>query len=342
MLTPLDEYVYDLPWQVHTPEVYVDDATVIVVGEKGTVQGIAVAAAKGLVTAFEQGAGLPVSRTKGQVTASSLGLAREIAYKLRGLGCKATRTMKVLGVDTAAGRGNLHQTQRIRLSATQKKAKRMRKLKKTGADVRQIAQPGLVPGTAYGTRVIGMTPVVLRGLRRTMAIALPESAKSASLTLKYMVSEKPKLDPTYQACAAPAMFWARLAFGGGAGTHQAMQDAWLKQVPRLGMSKRPWQLVAGPAGATTMVLRKLGWISSSAFAWKLCDGTCIDLRSLAPSSLAKFIDAAVEAALWKEWAAAGSAGQEPFKRDPGGTGCLTSGSSARAEVGIGHPCRQDA
>lgn len=70
MLTPLEEYVACLPWQVRCPEVYVDDATVLVIGQVGTVEDIVVKAAVGLIKAFVGGAGLPISLTKGQVTVS--------------------------------------------------------------------------------------------------------------------------------------------------------------------------------------------------------------------------------------------------------------------------------
>ena len=135
MLTPLDEYAAELPIQVRQPEVFVDDATVMVVGRQGTVVDLTVRAARGLVQAFEEGAGLPVSRTKGQVTSSNLQVARDIAHRLRALGCKSARTMKVLGVDTAAGRGGIHKTQRIRLSAMGKRSARLWRLKKVGAKV---------------------------------------------------------------------------------------------------------------------------------------------------------------------------------------------------------------
>lgn len=52
MLTPLDEYVFNLPPQVSTTEVYVDDATVRVTGKAGAVPRIAVKAANGLIRAF--------------------------------------------------------------------------------------------------------------------------------------------------------------------------------------------------------------------------------------------------------------------------------------------------
>jgi hypothetical protein len=168
MLTPLDEYVATLPKEVQTPEVYVDDATVTVVGRRGKVADITVRAALGLFKAFEEGARLPVSRTKGRVTASTTKLSKEIAHRLRRSGCRATKTMAVLGIDTAAGRGNLHGHQRTRMTAMQKRARSMKRLKGAGANVSRLAEGAIVPGVSHGTRLTGMTPSVLHRLRRTM------------------------------------------------------------------------------------------------------------------------------------------------------------------------------
>ena len=100
--------------------------------------------------AFEQGAGLPVFRTKGQVTSSSNIIANRISRRLKKLGMKATRKMAVLGINTAAGKGDLHAGQRLRLSAMQKRTFRIAKLKRAGANVRDVTRAELVPGTAYG------------------------------------------------------------------------------------------------------------------------------------------------------------------------------------------------
>ena len=83
MITPLDNYVDSVPPQVQQPEIYVDDGTVLVIGKKGTVEDITVKAAKGLANAFEVGASLPVSRSKGRVVASDAKLAGRIAGRLR-------------------------------------------------------------------------------------------------------------------------------------------------------------------------------------------------------------------------------------------------------------------
>ena len=212
MLTPLDEYVQQLPRQAKPPEIYVDDGTITIVGRAGTVATIATEAALGLVRAFEHGAGLPVSRTKAQVTGSTMGLARNIAGRLRHLGCKAVRAMKVLGIDTAAGRGGIRSSQRQRMTAMDKRAARFKRLLKWGASIVNVVKTGVAAGASYGTPVIGLIPSVVARLKRTFAMALPHKAKSASLTLRYLTSRSFKLEPSFVACEAPLMFWCKVAF----------------------------------------------------------------------------------------------------------------------------------
>ena len=108
----------------------------LIIGQTGTVEDIAVRTAKRLGETFATGYGLLVSKTKGQVTASNKTLANRISQRLRRLGVKATRTLQVSGVDTPAGRGGLHKEQRVRFNAMQKLAYRLRTLKKVGACVR--------------------------------------------------------------------------------------------------------------------------------------------------------------------------------------------------------------
>lgn len=199
----------------------------------------------------------------------------------------------------------------------QRPARRLRFLKRAGARIRNVAQGEVVSGTAYGTKVIGMLPSTLHKLRQTIVIALPDRAKSASITLQYLSSNRPKLDPTFGAVSAPVLFWTHLAFGGDQEDHQCMQKPWRTQAPLLGRSARPWTQVAGPAGSTTMALRFIGWIASSAFHWGLPDGTVLDVRTAAPSTVIKLLESAIEQALWTAWAKAPSAKNEHFQRDPG-------------------------
>lgn len=71
-----------------------------------------------------------------------------------------------------------------------------------------------------------MAPATLQRLRRTMVIAVPDRANSASVTLQYLSSDEPRLDPTFGAFEAPLGFWINLAFDGSEGDHQCMQGAW--------------------------------------------------------------------------------------------------------------------
>jgi hypothetical protein len=323
MLTPLDEFVQNLPIQVRMPEVFVDDATVVIVGKVGTVAKIATQAAKDLARAFEQGCSLPVSATKGQVTGSTMALGREIAKRLVKLGCKAVRAMKVLGIDTAAGRGGLRATQNLRCTALGKKVRRLLRLRQAGPDFVNVVRSS-APMVTHGSRVIGMQPSVLDRMKRTLAVALPHRAKSASLSLRFLTAPTFRLEPSFAACEAPLLFWCKLAFDarGDRSVIFEMNRAWRRQAIRLGWSKRPWSLVAGPAGAVVLTLKRLGWVASTAFNWKTQDGVCLDIRDDAPKSIRKLIFEAVEKCLWREWAAKGDQclrrGPEDFIREPGG------------------------
>ena len=151
-----------------------------------------------------------------------------------------------------------------------------------------------------------------------MTLALLGRAKSASVHLKFATSDKPHLDPTYAAFNGPISFWAKLAFGASDAEQAEMQRAWQRQVPRLGRSGKPWQAVAGPAGATTMVMRNLGWQATSAFRWILGRFGVVDVRDFPPHSLKTLLWEAVKDYLWKDWAEAPSAKAEAFSLDPGG------------------------
>ena len=125
-----------------------------------------------------------------------------------------------------------------------------------------------------------------------MALGLPNRSKSASVFLQFLTAPNPEQDPTFAACLGPIGYWARNAFAGSAELWADMQTAWQKQAPRLGLAGTPWQRVAGPAGAVSMVLKRLRWAASSAFRWMLRDGTTVDIRHLAPHAVAKLAAAA--------------------------------------------------
>ena len=134
-----------LPPQVKTVEVYVDDASVQVISEKGNIVNTTVRVTEALVEAFQEGAGLPVSTTKGRVVATTHSVAQRVEAALATQGYKAVRSMTVLGVDTTAGKGGTHGQARIRMKASEKRKGRFEKLRKMGADTAGIVQGALPP-----------------------------------------------------------------------------------------------------------------------------------------------------------------------------------------------------
>ena len=97
-----------------------------------------------------------------------------------------------------------------------------------------------------------------------------------------------------------------------------MQKAWLKQFVKLQRSRRPWNQVAGPAGATVLYLKQLQWQVRSAFEWQTDLGDLVDIRQDAPSTVRKLIHGATERLIWREWAKEESSKTDSIVRDPEG------------------------
>ena len=100
----------------------------------------AVKAGKALIDAFERGADLPVSKTKGKVMASNSNLAAKIVDRLNKHGYKAVRPATILGVDTAVGRAGVHKPMRNRMTAVEKRKQRFARLKRMGGEHKAPAQ----------------------------------------------------------------------------------------------------------------------------------------------------------------------------------------------------------
>ena len=65
-------------------------------------------------------------------------------------------------------------------------------------------------------------------------------------------------------------------------------------------------------------LRRMGWKASGAFVWETDNGTRLDVRTVAPSTVHKQIRKSIERMIWKEWAGAPSAKSDDLTRDADG------------------------
>ena len=299
-------------------EVYIDDGSMQVKGPKGRVASLAIKAGRALGQAFEIGCGLPVSKKKTKVTASSARLGNQVAAGLGMHGCKRARAALILGVQHTAGQRGAQRQGRIRMNASEKRKRRFIRLKKLGAKVGNVVRAAGNLSVQYGAKAMGMTPSVLAKLRQTMAMGLPDRAKAASITLQFKLSGNEQWDPTFATVMAPVLFVSKLAFE-SAGVHSELQEAWKKQVVKQGRafkSDRPRMAVSGPAGAMLHSLRRLEWQSTSAFKWSTDGGLRVDARVDAPSTIRRLLSESISRMLWKEWAAAPSAKQSWFKGSP--------------------------
>lgn len=250
------------------------------------------------------------------MAASSQTLAKAIAARLKSHQYEAVKAVTVLGVDAAAGRGGVHRPMKQRASVTVKRKGRFMKLRRMGAKMLQTVRSAGGSAVAYGARVIGTTPAILRTTRGIMKCGLPKASGGTSATLQIMLAVRPRMDPVFMAHELTIAFWAKQAFiEWGPKTQQA---AWQRQVPKVGLSKRMWAKVAGPAGAVTASLKQIGWIASSASKWLTNRGVELDLKRATPSTVTKLVQENVTDPIWVNWAKAASAKVENFSRVPGG------------------------
>ena len=161
-------------------EIYIDDGSMQVKGPKGKVEPLAIKAGRALGQAFEIGCGLPASKKKTKVTASSARLGNQVAAGQGMHGCKRARAALILGVQHTAGQRGAQRQGRIRMNAFEKRIR----LKKPGAKVGNVMRAAGNPSVQYGAKAMGVTPSVLAKLRQTMAMGLPDRAKAASVTLQ--------------------------------------------------------------------------------------------------------------------------------------------------------------
>ena len=163
--------------------------------------------------AFERAIGLPVSKKKTRVVASSVKLGAQVAEGLAVHGCKRARSVLVLGVEHTAGTGGAQRQGKVRMDAFAKRKQRFVRLKKLRAKIGTVMRAAGNPAVQYGARAVGLAPSVLARLRSSMVLGLPARTKSASVTLQYKLCGKEHRDPTLASIMAPIMFIARLAFG---------------------------------------------------------------------------------------------------------------------------------
>ena len=118
-------------------------------GPKGRVAPLTIKAGRALGQAFEIACGLPVSKKKTKVVASSAKLGDQVAAGLAMHGCKRARSALMLGVQHTAGKGGAQRQGNIRMNAFEKRKQRFIRFKKLSAKVGSLMRAAGNPSVQY-------------------------------------------------------------------------------------------------------------------------------------------------------------------------------------------------
>lgn len=295
-------------WTGVTLRVVVDDVTAQLVGTRRQITHRLPLFARDFAAQVQGGLRLPISAQKTCFTASAPATLRVLKKRLKALGWKGTVHAKLLGVDYAPGRGRRVGVRRRGLGRFEARQPRFSMLRRAGAQVLKLAKTGGLPSIRYGDSAIGASDADLDRARRLVASTAGCAGGGRSHVIAMMLKDarsesgSSKLDPIF-------------SFTTGV-VHALAQEVWSQHLPlrlldrsvrhqsrRLATSTRPWRLARGPAAATILTLRRIGWSMPSARAIADEFGTVIDLVEHGPRDVATLVDRGVQRYLCR-WVAA--------------------------------------
>ena len=153
MLRELDAFVARQP--LVELDMYVGDGSITSAGERRSVRDAIVEASRDIDDVVDVDLELPIGRDKGELLASDVTLAREIASRLGRRFGVIKRVVSKLGIDFAAGRrrGRFGKRMRLRrLRACARRTRRLRRLRRAGRRLPAIFRSGIPPAAAYRRR----------------------------------------------------------------------------------------------------------------------------------------------------------------------------------------------
>ncbi len=207
MIRRMDAYVARHP-RVNL-DIYVDDVEIQAVGTGRIVDTIAEAASD-LRSVLTEELGFPLADEKARVIASNDDLVADIVRLTGGRAGKPADKAVKLGVELTSGRriGRRGGHKRDRLRKAMARQRRIFRFKKMGGAANKVVRRGVIPATAYGTNVTGVSNAELRQIRTLVAQTKAPNTKGASVALKLLLDG----DPAADANAAPLVKWAEVAW----------------------------------------------------------------------------------------------------------------------------------
>ena len=284
--------------------VYVDDISAEATGPPDSVFSATVRAGEMLCDGL-LALRLRLSDGKCLCTASSAALGHRIAGGLRRFGIRYAARVKSLGVGMGAGvRRNVQaQTGRFRQFAS--RLRRFAALLVSKVSVARVLRTGGTAALAYGDDVVGVSSSALLARRRAVAAAISPPTRGRALELTLILadlSDHQRLDPAFDAHAAPIARWAEAAL-----------DLWcpLPDLQRsvaaakaaMAIARCPWSEVNGPAAAAVATAARIDWRFHDATTVITDQGLTLDLLGDPPAVVRKEVFAAVRRWRWRAVAA---------------------------------------
>ena len=196
------------PWVRHT--LYVDDLTLEAKGEAEQAPKQLADATNFAVRYLEERLLSEVSPTKTVFLTSSKRGRASFRGRLRTKKVKFTKTTKLLGVQTDAGRRRRTSVLQTRLAAFKKKIPRIQRLRSAGINVQQITAAVGVPAFYYGAHCSGIADSHLETSRRAAARAVGTATHGRQYDRALYMHDVAgsRLDPAFEAHALPLQFYA--------------------------------------------------------------------------------------------------------------------------------------
>ena len=196
------------PWVRHT--LYVDDLTLEASGESDAAPTQLARASDYAVCYLEGRLLSEVSPTKTVFLTSNRRSQKIFRGALRTKKIRFTKTAKLLGVQTSAGKGRRTATLKSRLAVFKKKIPRIQRLRAAGINVQQITAAVGVPAFYYGAHCSGIADSHLEASRCAVAKAVGTATqgKQHDMALYMHDVAGSRLDPAFDAHALPLQYYA--------------------------------------------------------------------------------------------------------------------------------------
>ena len=248
-------------------------------------------------------AGMDISTTKSVCTASSPSLTHRIASDLREYDIKPVVRTKSLGVGLAAGNRRNASVINKRLKDYKKRLARFRMLRQAGVDTNRLNRTGGTAALVWGQEALGVPPSTLQQQRRAVAAAGAAGSGMCGQDLDLALiladgSATGMADPAFAAHSGPLGHWA-MAVWNEWRPIPALNSSMKEAISACDKAAHPWRIAYGPAAATYLSARRLGWSTANATAWTTDRGRHLDLRVDPPAVIIREVHDAVRRWRWR-------------------------------------------